>query len=1108
MPAPAKKHETANVAVPTPVKIAPAQLALEGSHAAAAEEAGNPQGEAKVDIHALLTSTDAETRATAADELTNLVSEKFDGVHASATAHRLTRAYLHQVKMEGPTAFVRLGLADAIQKGLNDKKSAVAREGACALITTLCQQGVGQAIEPFMFEKVLPLIVSETFADKEKNVRAAAVEAIHTFAKTMSPWAVPEVLPILLEQIKTAGKWQVKTGALEIMDVLVKHAPEQMARACPTIIPVMTDAIWDTKADVKKAARATLKQTTSLVTNKDIERFIPALLKSLENPVEETVKTIQLLGATTFVSEVDSPTLSLMVPLLSRGLDERATAVRRKVAVIVDNMSKLVDNEHTVRPFLPSLLPKLIKIEDTVADPEARGVVTKCIKTLREVGNVQTGDGSDLPPAKVYTAKDLSQSVLDACKAVSQTHMTTESPLVHYIATLSANLLNARNYEVTEWETVLCPYVNLGVPEAAKAQPIVRDILEKSAKETGAEVEVFEDEEEGEDLCNCQFSLAYGAKILLNTATLRLKRGHRYGLCGRNGSGKSTLMRAIHNGQVEGFPSPDEVRTFYVEHDIDGSEEETTVLEFILADKRILGTDDEIKETLNAVGFTAERQGHSIGSLSGGWKMKLALARAILFKADILLLDEPTNHLDVLNVTWLIDYLTSLTQTTSIIVSHDSDFLNRTVTDILHLDRFKIKRYPGNLEAFVKHVPAAKAYYELNPAEDYQFKFPDPPLLEGVKTKEKSLLKMRHVTFQYPGSAKPQLFDITLQVSLSSRVAVLGPNGAGKSTLVKLLVGETESQQGEVWKHPNLVIGYVAQHAFHHIDHHLDKTPLEYLLWRYQTGEDLEELTKETRVITAAEEEKMKQGSVVVIEGVKRLIDEIVGRKKLKQSYEYEVSFKAMSSSENIWMSRDELISRGFEKKVLEVDTREAQRLGLLRPLVRKEIEKHMADFGLEAEFVTHNSMRGLSGGQKVKVVLAAATWRRPHVVILDEPTNYLDRESLAALIESLKSFEGGVLVITHNREFSESLCKEVWAMSDGHLIPSGHNWVEGQGSGPRIDGKKDDEEEHFDAMGNKIDGPKKVKKLTSKEERKKKKDRIAKKKAGTYDSADELEDL
>merc|ERR1711939_963900 len=102
--------------------------------------------------------------------------------------------------------------------------------------------------------------------------------------------------------------------------------------------------------------------------------------------------------------------------------------------------------------------------------------------------------------------------------------------------------------------------------------------------------------------------------------------------------------------------------------------------------------------------------------------------------------------------------------------------------------------------------------YTLEAAEEYQFKFPDPPLLDGVKTKEKSLIKMRHVGFQYPTAPAPQLYDITLQVSLSSRVAVLGPNGSGKSTLVKLLVGETEPNKGgEVWKHPNVVIGYDAQ---------------------------------------------------------------------------------------------------------------------------------------------------------------------------------------------------------------------------------------------------------------------------------------------------------
>ncbi|KAJ7272895.1 P-loop containing nucleoside triphosphate hydrolase protein [Mycena rebaudengoi] len=1001
---------------------------------------------------------------------------------------------------QGPAALQ--GVSDALVKALNDKKSPAAREGAADTVLTLAKTGGVKALEPTFIDSGIYAALLEAFADKMPAVRTAAVEAVRVYVSAMNPWATALILPAILHELKTAGKWQIKTGSLIVLNQLVVSAPLQMGRLMPEIVPVLADTIWDTKADVKKAARDSLTKATALVSNKDIERFIPALIKALINPVEEVPNTIALLSATTFVSEVDSPTLSLMVPLLSRGLSEKLTATKRKVAVIVDNMAKLVDSPVTVRPFLPKLLPGLLKVETSIGDPEARGVIGKAIATLRQVGEVPTGDGSDLPPLKVAEHGALGASLVAIYKKLGG-EISIANVATIYASSLAANLVNAKNFDVPQWDS-LAPYLEYvtGTPEPVT---ITREWVVRSASEDDGEEEVADDEEEGEDLCNCQFSLAYGAKILLNTAVLRLKRGHRYGLCGKNGTGKSTLMRAITNGQVEGFPSPDEVRTFYVEHDIDGSEEDTSVLEFILTDKRILGSKEEVIETLASVGFSDERQAQAIGSLSGGWKMKLALARAMLFRADILLLDEPTNHLDVVNVAWLENYLTGLKTCTSIIVSHDSGFLNNTITDVLHLNRFKLRRYRGNLEKFVQQVPEAKSYYTLEAAEDYKFKLPDPPLLEGVKTKEKSLLKMRKVGFQYPTQPVQQLYDITLQVSLSSRVAVLGPNGSGKSTLVKLLIGDMEQNKGgEIWKHPNLVIGYVAQHAFHHIDNHLDKTPLEYMLWRYQTGEDLEEMSKANRIISEEEMQKMKDGALVIVEGQKRLIDEIIGRKKLKQSYEYEVSFKALSSSENIWLPRDDLIKRGFEKKVIEVDTREAQRLGLLRPLVRREIEKHFADFGLEPEFVSHNTMRGLSGGQKVKIVLGAATWRRPHVMCLDEPTNYLDRESLAALIEALKSFEGGVLVITHNRDFSESICKEVWAMRDGRLEASGHNWVEGQGSGPRIDKNDGEEDVQYDAMGNKID-VKKQKKISAGEARKLKKERMARKKRGEEVTDDEL---
>ncbi|KAF8913438.1 hypothetical protein CPB85DRAFT_1219532 [Mucidula mucida] len=666
---------------------------------------------------------------------------------------------------EGPHALTVAGFAPAVVKSLADKKSPAAREGAADAIASLAKSGAVKALEPIFAESGIYAALLEAFADKMPAVRTAAVEAVREFVAAMNPWATALILPALLHELKTAGKWQIKTGSLVILNQLVKSAPVQMAKLMPEIIPVLSEVIWDTKADVKKAARDSLTKATALVSNKDIERFIPALIKALINPVEEVPNTIMLLSATTFVSEVDSPTLSLMVPLLSRGLSEKLTSTKRKVAVIVDNMAKLVDSPVTVRPFLPKLLPGLIKVEGSIGDPEARGVVGKAIATLRQVGEVPEGDGSDLPPLKVADTGSLGHSLTAVYKKLgSETHVAHVAAI--YASSLAANLVNAKNFDVPEWDS-LAPYLAFA---ASTPDPISvsREWVVRSATEDVDEGEALEDEEEGEDLCNCQFSLAYGAKILLNTATLRLKRGHRYGLCGKNGTGKSTLMRAITNGQVEGFPSPDDVRTFYVEHDIDGSEEDTSVLSFILTDKRILATETEVIETLASVGFNDERQQQAIGSLSGGWKMKLALARAMLFRADILLLDEPTNHLDVVNVAWLEGYLTNLKTCTSIIVSHDSSFLNNTITDVLHLNRFKLRRYRGNLEKFVAQVPEAKSYYTLEAAEDYRFKLPDPPLLEGVKTKEKSLLKMRKVGFQYPTQPVQQLFNITLQDCLQA----------------------------------------------------------------------------------------------------------------------------------------------------------------------------------------------------------------------------------------------------------------------------------------------------------------------------------------------------
>jgi elongation factor 3 len=210
-------------------------------------------------------------------------------------------------------------------------------------------------------------------------------------------------------------------------------------------------------------------------------------------------------------------------------------------------MAKLVDSIVTVRPFLPELLLGLLKVETTIGDPEARSVVGKAIATLRQVGEVPEGDTSNLPPVKTAEASQLAQSLSTIYTSkTADTDVAVSGVPTTYVSQLAANLVNAKNFDVPQWD--LLAHLLSFVSQMPEPISIARDWVVHSATEDTNEGEVPEDEEEGEDLCNCQISLAYGAKILLNTANLRVKRGHRYGLCGNNGTGKSALMRALTNG--------------------------------------------------------------------------------------------------------------------------------------------------------------------------------------------------------------------------------------------------------------------------------------------------------------------------------------------------------------------------------------------------------------------------------------------------------------------------------------------------------------------------------------------------------------------------------
>ena len=434
--------------------------------------------------------------------------------------------------------------------------------------------------------------------------------------------------------------------------------------------------------------------------------------------------------------------------------------------------------------------------------------------------------------------------------------------------------------------------------------------------------------------------------------------------------------------------------------------------------------------------------------------------------------------------------------------------------DMVHYEKNrKLKVYKGNLSEFVKIVPEAAAYYKLE-SENVAFSFPDPGMLEGVTSKTKALMKMTDVSFCYPTRDVNTLYNINIQVSMASRVAVIGVNGAGKSTMIKLLIGELEPNANEgvpnVYRHPNMRLAYVAQHAFHHIENHLDTVPVDYIAWRFSGGMDREGQAKNFLELNEEEEKLIgqKQGQ----------IEKLCGRRKGKRGKEYEVQYVGCQNplDDNSWVLEDVLlrtkwtdnsdkkrpeydVGPALKKLMMQVDERIAfEASGIAtKKLTALNIQKHLENFNLESQFGTYSKISALSGGQKVKVVLASSMWMEPHVVILDEPTNFLDRDSLGALATAIKNYAGGCIIISHQREFYSALCPEVWSVVDGRCTVSGSEWMdatekarkkaEKEAAKTAVIGKED----KFDAFGNKIVEKQQAKKIP-KSELKKLKKRVA----------------
>jgi elongation factor 3 len=468
----------------------------------------------------------------------------------------------------------------SMEKDIVSKKNVHARAGVISLLVALTNDNLEEQVHPFLIRFIPSLL--ELQADKQASVKEAAAAAARNLVEKINPYTCPLMVPFILEGLGNSCKWQTKMLSLELLELLAKQHSKEFFVAIPDVVPVVSDCMWDTKAEVKKKATETMSVICGLIENKDIERFIPAVIGCINHP-ENVPETIHLLGATTFVQEVDSATLSIMVPLLGRGLNERATPIKRKAALIIDNMSKLVDDPDVAAPFLPLLLPALEKVQDIVADPECRGVVQKALATLQRVGN---------PGVEVFTKDQKKTKVETSIKELLPENLDAFfDTTVTFMNDVALTLCVSKNFFKDVWTKSLAPYAKSFLSDS-DAEALAFSALNK-CEEAVTPKDPEEEDDEGEDLCNCEFSLAYGAKILLNRTALRLKRGRRYGLCGANGCGKSTLMRAIANEQVEGFPPRSELKTVDVEHDIDGSEADTPLVDFILASDGVETKDPE-----------------------------------------------------------------------------------------------------------------------------------------------------------------------------------------------------------------------------------------------------------------------------------------------------------------------------------------------------------------------------------------------------------------------------------------------------------------------------------------------------------------------------------
>ena len=502
------------------------------------------------------------------------------------------------------------------------------------------------------------------------------------------------------------------------------------------------------------------------------------------------------------------------------------------------------------------------------------------------------------------------------------------------------------------------------------------------------------------------FALRRGERLLLSNVDLTLHAGYRVGVVGRNGAGKSSLFAAVQ-GELEAdkgdLDLPGKVRIASVAQEtpslpdpalmfvLGGDTEVAAVLQAEadasaredwevvanahqkMAELGAYDAEARAGKLLHGLGFPADTHHRAVSSFSGGWRVRLNLARALMMPSDLLLLDEPTNHLDMDAVLWLEQWLLKYPGTL-LLISHDREFLDNVATHTLHLHGGGAKLYTGgytdferqraeqlrqqqiahekeqaeraHLQSFIdrfkaKASKAAQAQSRMKrlaklagteavrAEREFRIEFAEPAKLPF------SLIRLNHVEAGY-GSDAVILHDVGFGLEAGQRIGLLGPNGAGKTTLVKTLVGELPVLAGDRMAHPDLRIGYFAQHTVESL--HEGQSPMDH--------------------------------------------------------------FRDLSPDASNQSFRDFLGKWNFP-----------------------------GDRAFEP-------VDGFSGGERARLALALIAWQQPNVLLLDEPTNHLDLEMREALAEALSDFDGAIVMVSHDRHLIGLVCDTFWRVADGKVEP------------------------------------------------------------------------